>query len=185
MYWHVLKKKECIWSVLAPIIIPHIPNINVIPASTCLYLLARIAIHTNTCKMYLACIMACIVVCIESVFARFIIQFGHNTNTRYTNTERYASVLNTYLLVLNTCWHVFNTYHHWANIYHNTCHNTCQYIVHVLACIACQYLHVAITDEISVSNHHALTYVSSEVSSTRESNTTTESHIDSHCNERE
>ena len=35
----------------------------------CWYLLAHIAIHTNTCTMYLACIMVCIAVYIESVFA--------------------------------------------------------------------------------------------------------------------
>ena len=57
--------------------------------------LARIAIHTNTCAMYLPCIMACIVVCIESVFARITIQYVRNTNTIHTNTDR--NVLNTCL----------------------------------------------------------------------------------------
>ena len=41
-------------SVFVRIIISYIPNTNVIHANPCWYFLARIAIHTNTCTMYLA-----------------------------------------------------------------------------------------------------------------------------------
>ena len=88
--------------------------------------------------MYLACIMVCIVVCIEServCIERITIQYVPNTNTIRTDTDR--NVLNTYLLVLNRCWYVFNTYH-----------NTCQYIVCVLAYIALQYMPI-----LAYSNH--------------------------------
>ena len=76
--------------------------------------------------------MVCIVICIESVFALIIIEYLHNANTIHTNTDQY--ILNAYLLVLNTCWFVFNTYQQYIpQLWHNTYHNSCQYIVHVLA----------------------------------------------------
>ena len=108
-----VENNACIWSVFARITISYMPNTNVIHANTCWYFLARIAIHTNICTMYLACIMVCIVVCIES--ARIIIQYIRNTNTKHNNTDWY--VLNTCLLVLTTCWHVFNTYHQYIPQY--------------------------------------------------------------------
>ena len=115
-------------------------------------ILARIAIHTNICTMYLACIMVCIGVCIESVFARITIQYVRNTNTIHTNTDRY--VLNTYLLVLNTCWYVLNTYHQYIPQYmpqYMPIHSMCIGIY----CVAlCQFVHIAITDVESNNSSH-------------------------------
>ena len=94
--------------------------------NTCQYMLvcigimtmAYIAIHINRFPPYLESIVACTVVCIQSVFASIIIQYVCNTNTIHAHTDWH--VLNTYL-VLNTYWYVFNTYHQYIPQYMLIC----------------------------------------------------------------
>ena len=50
-------------------------------------LVLHIVKHSSTFEMFLARIVVCIVVCIDSVFARIINQYVHDTNAIHTNTD--------------------------------------------------------------------------------------------------